>query len=291
MSYEIGTATGHYDLINKIRVFVEQTLPLAQRWTLLRYDESTVNHEVIWKAPGLSGIEEIYVGIKSYQSISSDYYNIRVNGFTGYVAANTYDTQPGISPSGGVPLYNNIINYYFVANGQRLIVVANITAVYNSFYLGKILPYATPSQWPYPLAACGMLTGATGYRYDTLDYSRAWWYGSKSWPTSPTTHNTMYFRFVDGGWRTSEVLPFYDACPYTERNTAIISESAIGYYGLHALILTDASNVYGEFEGVYQISGFNNSVENTLVIDGVTYIVIRSGIKTGFRDYIALRLS
>lgn len=296
MSYEIGTAAGHYDLLSKIRTFVETALPVAERWTLLRYDTSTVNHQVIWKAPGLSGTEEIFIGIKTYQSISGDYYNIKVNCFTGYVDANTYETQPGISPNGGVPLYNNTINYYFVANGQRLIVVANITASYQSFYLGKILPYATPSQWPYPVVVGSMMNGAQVYRYDNLDYLRAWFYGYKNWGAPLYSTSNFKMRFVDGTWRPNvEVLPFNDGNTHVMRNTVTLSETASGYYGLHALILSENTsgyvNNYGEFDGVYMISGFNNSVENTLVIDGITYIVIRSGIRTGFEDYIALRLS
>lgn len=237
------------------------------------------------------------MGIKTYQSISSDYYNIKVNCFTGYVAGNTYETQPGISPDGGVPLYNNTINYYFVANGQRLIVVADITASYQSFYLGKILPYATPSQWPYPVVVGAMMGSANTYRYDNLVYPRAWFYGYKYW-SAPLygSFPSLKMRFVDGTWRTNvEVLPFNDGNDNIIRNTITLSETATDYYGLHTIVLSEYTtgyvNNYGEFEGVYMISGFNNSVENTLVIDGVTYVVIRSGVRTGFKDYIALRLS
>ena len=90
MPYSIGTSTnGHYDLLADIRTFVEATLPVAERYTVMRAVSTGDDHEVIWKAPGLSGTEEIFFGIKTYQSVSSDYYNFKVGVFTGYVAENT----------------------------------------------------------------------------------------------------------------------------------------------------------------------------------------------------------
>jgi len=54
--------------------------------------------------------------------------------------------------------------------------------------------------------------------------------------------------------------------------------------------LYDTNGVYGALDGTYYISGFNNVVENTLVISGVTYLVVQNIWRTGFADYIAMRL-
>lgn len=283
MSYEIGTASGHVDLIDKLVTFVTTKLPVAERWTVNVNDtDGNGERTVLFQAPGLSGTEQIFTGIYSYKSVSSDYYNVAVGGHTGYVPGNSFSAQPGYSGAYGVPLWNQAIPYWFVGNGQRAIVFAKIESVYTSFYIGKFLPYATPTQYPYPLFIGGMLTSASGTRYDNTSYT-SWFMGNRA---------NARMRFVDGNWRSPEIFPYQSS--FTLRNTNSDSNVASGYYGLHSLILsenvTGYVNTYGELDGVYFISGYNNAVENTVIIDGVTYVVLRDAYRTGFVAYIALRL-
>jgi hypothetical protein len=56
-------------------------------------------------------------------------------------------------------------------------------------------------------------------------------------------------------------------------------------------MLYDSGNIYGALDGIYHITGFDNVVENTLVIDGKNYVVIQDVGRTSFGDYIALELS
>lgn len=282
MAYEIGTAAGHKDLLSKFKTFVEVTLPVGSRWTAMFSDLVSDNNEIIWKAPGLSGTEEIYMGLATYQDVTSDYYNWRVAGFTGYVAGNLFNTQPGFFGNYGCPLWNNSIPYWFVADGQRAIIFTKVQDTYNSVFLGKFLPYATPSQYPYPIAVGGMLSSPSATRY-SASYS-SWWKGA--------TSNSFALRFVNGSPIVPYILPFANTDPTDNlRNTAPLSTDAVGYYGLHPLTLISVDNVYGEIDGLYMISGFNNAVENTVVIGGVTYVVLRDSRATGFKDYVALRLS
>ena len=51
------------------------------------------------------------------------------------------------------------------------------------------------------------------------------------------------------------------------------------------------ANLGGGIEGFFHITGFDNVVENTLVIDGKNYVVIQDVGRTSFGDYIALELS
>lgn len=356
MAYEISTASGHYDLLAKIKTFVESTIPLAQRYTVQRNLTTTIgtvssitksgttatvtfsapvtlwtgdsitvagasdglyngpftvtvlpgntqctytmtgtpaanasgtltvtrnNLECIWKAPGLSGLEEIFFGIKTYQSIASDYYNFAIGTFTGYVPGNTFETQAGTSNILGVPLWNQVIPYTLVANGQRLIIHAKVESMYETAYLGKYLPYATPVQYPYPVICAGMLTTATTTRYSDTAYV-AWFKG---------TRNNMRLRHVDGIWKTPDCIP-YGIATKQLRNTNADSDIAVGYYGLHSIVLSDSTpNNYGELDGVYYISGYNNAVENTMVVGGVTYLVSRDAWRTGFNDYLAIKLA
>ena len=77
MGYAIGTVTKgggddcHYQLLAAIKTLAE-----ANGWTTLRYNAISANREWIGKSLGLSGNEEIYIGIRTYQSVAGDYYNL-----------------------------------------------------------------------------------------------------------------------------------------------------------------------------------------------------------------------
>ncbi|HTF96734.1 MAG TPA: hypothetical protein VL995_11425 [Cellvibrio sp.] len=277
MPHEIGflqnTGTlAHYMMLDKIKTFAE-----ANGYTILRYDVVSANRELIMKAPGYSGTEEIFIGFRTYHNVSSDYYNLTVAVFTGYVPGNTFATQPGALLS-GVPAHNNRIDYWLTLNPQRIALVMKVgTPVYEAAYAGKFNKYAFNSQFPYPVAVGGMLNGEATTRF------------------SDTTHGIPYkgnranmrMRFNDGVWKQVLCHPWDNAdiagSTYSTRDTN-------NSYPLEPVILKDAQGLYGELDGIFQISGFNNATENTLVDAGITYVVFQDVSRNGFNDYFAMRL-
>jgi uncharacterized protein YegP (UPF0339 family) len=261
----------HYKMLETIKDFAS-----ANGWTALRYDSSADNHELILKSTGYSGEEEIFVGFRSYQSESADYYNLLAAVFTGYVEGNTFDGQPGARLS-GVPAHNQRIDYWLSLNAQRIALAMKVgTPVYESCYVGKFLPYARPSQYPYPVVCSGMLDGAAATRF------------------SDTSHQLGYKgNSARLGLRSNDAWKNVYCYPWG--NTALTSSTHLrdteGVYPLLAVQLHDNSaNLWGELDGIYYISGFNNAVENTFSLDGVDYVVIQDVARTGFADYYALRL-
>jgi hypothetical protein len=96
MAVEIGTATGYKDLLAKLRTFL--TGLAVNPWTSLRYTVGggTNPDELILRAPGLAGTDQIYVGITTFENATADYFNWRLAGFTGYNAALAFGAQPGV---------------------------------------------------------------------------------------------------------------------------------------------------------------------------------------------------
>jgi hypothetical protein len=240
-------------------------------WKVLRWDDGGGNpaavRELIMQGSGHTGMEEIFIGFRSYHSVASDYYNLAVSGFIGYVPGNTFETQPGYVES-GIPCHNLRIDYWLSANPARIAGGLKVgTPVYQSFYAGFFLPYATPSQYPYPLFVGGMFNSAMpAKRYSDTDYS------------------------FDGSWRTTVVYPLSANNGSSTNGYSIINDTN-DVYSMEPLILEDsAPNIYGQLEGVFAITGFNNVVENTLTVDGVDYVVIQDVFRTGFNAYIALEL-
>ena len=229
-------------------------------------------------APGLAGTDQIYTGLQSYNLPTTDVYNWRCAGFTGFVDSSSFKTQPGISPVLGIPLRRNAMRYWFAANGQRVAVALQVDTTYQTFYLGKMLPYGTPQQYPYPLVVGAPLTTDGYIRYSDT---------SASAPTMPYkgTRNNMRLRFVDGTWKTPDCWPW-------NMTTASIPRDTGGSYPLLPVILNDsAPNVYGELDGVAFVPGFGNAVENTVTVGAVSWLVVQDVAKTGAKDYFALQLA
>jgi len=294
MSYEVGTATDHNDLVTKITTFVTATLPLASRHIANRNTTETntlgdlANEKVVlFQAPGLGGTDQIFYGMKIYKNVSSDYYNLQINAFTGYVSGNLFETQPGNSMGAGstglgVTLWNQSIPYWLVANGQGFICCAKVQNTYVFFGAGFHLKYATFGQYPYPMIVFGNLTSASATRYSATTWINGW-KGNRA---------NFRMRDVSGTWLTPRCIPYENS--QNIRNTNTDSNVAAGYYGLHPIELSDTTgtgNIYGMLDYVFYVSGFNNATENTLVSNGITYVVLRDGTLTGNNDYCALRLN
>lgn len=313
MGYSIGTVNkdggddAHLKLIDTIKTLAE-----ANGWVTQRFTTNSTYRELIIKSLGLSGTEEIYLGLKTYQNIGADYYNITVAVMTGYVSANSFEAQPGYFAR-SVPAHNNSITYFLTANAQRIVGCIKVgTPVYEHFYIGKFYPYARPGEYPSPLALGAPINQAAATRF------------------SETTHRFpyhgvgIYHRDLQGGWPQPSVYPFQHAQGSTLR---CLAESATNglvpagdQYQLEPLILMQSNggitpgNVWGELDGVYFVSGFNNAVENVIQMGGATvdqtgmtvaqavaairavpaaraFVVCQNVSQTSWRDYIAIEMS
>lgn len=281
MTSEVGfvdntSMLAHYAMLEKIR-----DLALLNSWTVLRYDTAPENRELILRGSGFSGTEEIFVGFRTYHSVASDYYNLVAAGFTGYVSGNSFDTQPNAMLS-GVPAHNARIDYWLTINPQRIALGMKVgTPVYEHAYVGKMLPFGRPSQYPYPLVCAGMLNGAAATRFSDTSHSM---------PYKGSLAN-MRLLFNSGAWLQPQTWPW--------NQTHLTNTSPTGNYQIRPtesnyptlpITLMDATNLYGVLDGVEMITGFNNAVENTFTRDGKTWVVLQDVGRTGFNDYIAMRL-
>ncbi|MDR1647828.1 MAG: hypothetical protein LBR88_07330 [Zoogloeaceae bacterium] len=261
----------HFALLETIQTFAN-----ANGWETLRYADTGVdNHELILKGSGYSGAEEIFIAFRTYQNPGADWYNICCYSLTGYVPSSPVTAQPGVVFS-AVPCHNQRIDYWITLSPQRIAGALKVgTPVYESFYLGKFFPYARPSQYPYPIVCAGMLNGAPETRFSDTAYMMPY-YGNRE---------NLKMRSLEG-WITPHVFPHF-------LNTGNINEvrDTFGTYMLLPLeMLTPNANVWGCLEGVFWISGFDNVVENTLSLDGKTYVVIQDVYRTGHNNYYALLL-
>lgn len=272
-----GGVLAHYKMLETIRDFAA-----ANGWTVLRYDAVSANRQLILKGVGYTGEEEIFVGFRTYQDASADYYNLLAGVFTGYVAGNTFDTQPGARLS-GVPAHNNRIDYWLTLNPQRIALVMKVgTPVYESCYVGKCLPYGRPSQYPYPVVCGGMLSGASATRFSDTTHS-GYFKGNR--PALSLRSNDNWLQPYCYPWGNVSI-----AGAATAFNNTNLRETNGTYHLLPIELHDNSANLWGALDGVYYISGFDNVVENTLTIDDVGYVVIQDVWRTGHTDYYAMRM-
>ena len=321
MGYAIGTVIKsggddtHYQFLALIKSLAE-----ANGWTTLRYNTVSANREWIGKSLGLSGNEEIYIGIRTYQSVAGDYYNLLLGAFTGYVAGNTFDTQPGAQLS-GVPAHNNAITYYMTMNAQRIAFMLKVgTPVYTHGYLGKFFPYARPAEFPNPLVCAGSFNGAELLRFS--DTNQVFPYHGDT----ISSYTNFYMRRLDGSWYQPAMWPFshgsdgiFNSC-LAGATTTNCQVPAGSYYQVEPIILHDRTatvgimnNVWGELDGVYFVSGFNNAVENVVqsggsstinqtgmtvlqavqaikAVGGRAFVMGQNINRTSWRDFVAIEM-
>lgn len=328
MAYETGTASNYKDLLTKLRTFM-----VANGWVSNRWDADG-DYEFLAKGTGLAGADNIYVGITTYEDADSDYYNWRLQGFLGYDAGKTFDLQPGAIPLptvGRTPvihLWNSTIPYWFTVNGRRAVVVAKVSTVYQIMYIGLINPYLPPAMMPYPLAIVGTSTGAvagmavTGERWSisggghTLGVIDP----SASLPSSNSDiisypYGNFRFWFTEWGCIANRYSNVYGGgATYNQITTRTLwpkcANSDVAFdrlrsrpndssYSLTPVIVShrlNSPNVFGELDGIFHVSGFNNASENIVQIpDGVSgyddYLVVQNVFRTGQGNYCAVRLT
>jgi hypothetical protein len=286
------------------------TFSVCPPWTSLRRVSGS---EMIWQAPGNGGLNQIIVGAKAFSDVGTDYYNWRLGGFTAFNSGQAFNQQAGYvggasqaNPSPVFTLWNSTIPYWFIANGRRVIVVAKVSTVYVTAYLGLMSSYMAPGSYPYPLIVGGNLAFST--EPVTTSSSWRWSYAGLEMRNFPIPlsgsmsfdyQSSLRLRQSSGNWRgfdisNAETL-FGQVWPnaYIDQGTNYDWRPNLdGGYPLFPIVLFDGTpNIYGELDGVYSTSGFSQGSENTVTIGGIQHLVVQNVFRNTKADFFAVRLS
>jgi hypothetical protein len=312
-AYQSGTATDYKDLLSLLRTFLTTHTDLvnatpSQAWTELRWDTPD-EYEIILKGPGLAGDDEIYVGIQTYSNVGDDYYNWRLQGFTGYLAGNAFADQPGAIQDYPpcLALHDSSIPYWFVADGRRFIVVARVSSVYEAAYMGLLLPYGLPSQLPYPLVVGGSITGELGYRWSLQSVTHRQFIspGARFGLESDEYRSFSTLRLLHGNWLSVrnfysseyELYRYRHTWPYGDQWANDVWEAmrdnidgSYPVFPIQVYAEDPEDNLFGELAGCLAIPGFSVAAEDIVQIGGVDHLVIPNVYRSGAAEWWALRL-
>jgi hypothetical protein len=324
MAYQIGTATDHLDLYEKLIEFLTNDPDLVydgQNWEIAWAKETDPAGGIVLKGPGLATTDEIFVGMQLNANIPDDNAAITIVGMTGVIDSSTdFKDHVNVTPVGTrMMLRTQAMDYWFVANGRRFMAMARVSTVYESLYAGFFLPYSAPTQYPYPMFIGGCAHDATdretvaSWRSTTESHAHF----------TRSTRNTLvnsnghpanaWMLDPSGNWldvgisSSSDALcgpgffgsGFGIASGFGTANygyNTIINRAIPGYGDEHALIpitlLQESPNdqTFGVLDGVYRVGGRGNAPENTIVAEGVTHVVGINTFRTGIADFWAMEI-
>lgn len=308
MAIEQNTATDYIDLLNRLRVFL--TGMGVNPWVVMRNTIggtiAAPTGELIMKAPGLAGGDQIFVGIQPFANATADYYNWRLAGFTGFDNALAWGAQPGVMQNVFLSLWNAPIPYTFIGNGRRVIILAKISTFQMIGYMGFINQYASPAQYPYPLAIGGnmakgqeLAANDSGWRWSVPDNTNHNFPHSNSVNTFGSLANTYQLRLRspagvwlslragdNGGYGDFNIWPYTGGMVNLQQNLGPAAQSPL----LPIILFDSTPEVYGEFDGVGATSGQNIGAEDLLTVGADNWIVVQDVFRTTRDRYSALRL-
>jgi hypothetical protein len=286
------------------------TFVVCPPWTSLRRVSAS---EMIWQAPGNGGLEQIIVGAKTFFDVGTDYYDWVLGGFTAFDSGQAFNQQAGYvggpsqaTSSPVLTLWNSTIPYWIIANGRRVIVVAKVSTVYVTAYLGFMNTYMAPGAFPYPLIVGGNL--AFSVNPGVTSVSWRWSYTGDEMRNFPIPYfnqlpfdylSSLRLRLASGLWRGFDISnveqTFGQVWPYAyvaQGGSYDWRPNLDGGYPLFPIVLADSTpNIYGELDGVHATTGFSQGSENTITVGGIKYLVLQNVFRNTKADFFAVRLS
>lgn len=317
MAWEQGTAANYIDLLDKLRLFLTTNTNLVnagQAWTTLDWSGATEKRLII-EGPGRPGAQPVTLGFQTAQNQSIDSFIWYISGMVAYAGSGEIDEQPGASSTAkrSFNLWNSSIPYYFIANGARVMVVAQVSTYFMFGYFGHIIPYAAPSEMPQPILIAG--TASYGWsRYS--DSGTASIISPKLHASSSGALNNdqspAVFRRLDGSWwwwgsvatdsqnekdnGSFDLSSDYDS--YTSSIGVRMGQSVddkLILDPIDIIIPWDTSaegiGVLGVLEGAYKTNPSEATPGSTVVVDSRTFLICNNVWRLDFSDFIALELS
>ncbi len=306
MAYSQGTATSFLDLYTKLRDFLktDSTLVgLSQNWTQLAGNTGTLalTDEITLQGPGLAGTDEIRIKLKPVYDITNARYNLELMGVPNWNSGIAQSAQINMSDPVYMSLWNGSMPYTFKATGRFFIAVVQVTSVVEGCYGGFMLPYAIPSEYPYPLCVGGTSNKST-YSYSETNPEHSHfvnpsdalkvfvpgnvWISVQNFTGSYAWSNTSFPK-------TSPYAP-WPSSSYFQDAWAKLRECFGGAYPIHPIIIMTpipTPAMLGELEDCFHIPGIANSHGNTFTISSEDYMVVQNTSRTdNWLGYWALKL-
>lgn len=301
MATATGTATNYLDLLAKLRDFLVTNTALVaagQAWEQvggLASGPITATDYVSLKGKGLAGTDQIFLSLRPFTNNPAGRYHLKLRGHTAYDPATPTDDPLGSNtPYVVLPLVNASIQYWFIANGRRFIVIAKANSRYDCMYGGFVLPDHLPSDWTYPL-----YIGASADQEEidqsdnSASHSNFWnpclsaylftpgqtWQPFRNWDTNGSYLQKQRMCLE---WNTS--VSFANKARNID-GTAILTRGQLIEKDINGF-----RNFLGAFDGVFYAPSVATVVEQIITVDGVDHILIPNVFRNFDNHFAAIAL-
>jgi hypothetical protein len=300
--YTTGFASNSADLINKIRIFLTTTLPISERWTQLRYINTSGLEELVLQGNG-TGTDSIIIGFKHYYAALNFNSEIILQHFNSFNNALSFEEQDG-----AITVLNNYITfpcktpsiflansttYWFMGNSRRFMMVGKTDGYYFSMYLGFIYPYANPNDWANPVAIGGSgladFSGVPLRLFETSYDGLTSFWNPRNGYFSTKFNNVSTLMIKDSN--ASQIRPYNNVenVVYSiAQGTFPYVEIGRSFYGQYNTLLRNSNNNYhlmpiqilannsicGEFEGIRFVTGNGLNPEDTISVGGESWLCV-----------------
>jgi len=275
VAYISGTATDYTNLLAILATFASNN-----GWAI-QHQTATA---LYLKGEGATGTDEIYAGINAYENTTSGYYNWELFGSWSYRAGRAYGSMPRSAAGQYLYLWNQSIPYWISVTKRRIILVAKISTIYQMMHIGLLDPIGTATQYPYPLLIAG--SGSVWNQNYTVtgDNNRSFW--------SNSTAKCGQLSTPGGYWQNVKDNTICAVTASIELKSSMYT-ALDGSYLVEQIFCTDnnQTTTFGAIDGLYRVSGYNNSSENIITISGANYAVFQDIYRVGVGDYCALRMN
>lgn len=317
MATATGTASNYLDLLTKLRDFL-----VANGWVQIGGTASGAiaadTEFVSLKGVGLTGDDEILVTLQPFSAPANNAYSLRLRGHTAYV--NPGVDQPGSdSPWVYLLALNSPIEYWFIVNGRRFIVVSKSSSRYDAMYGGFILPEHLPSDWSYPLFVGASCNAGNLAQSSDQPYHSNFWHpfaanGSSNADNDNPTSSYLFSPMqawapIRNGYSLGGLaydvytgrmtIPWSGSSPralrrqlddtpwFRQGQLVAVARSATGAADVN---VPEGGIFYGSFDGVYYTPAFGATAEQESTVGGVTFKMFPNVARTSDGQFAAIKM-
>lgn len=256
---------------------------------------------IAWRAPGADGAQEINIAMRLRSDQAAGTYNLGFYGSRFWSDALPPQQQVNTSGERLVSVYNSPMPFTFVANGHRLVPIIKVGTFYMAAYLGHRRSYDPPSADPWPCVIAGnhdvalqnyaTVTATTRNFWNAGRFSMVVHHPNGAW----VSYSNISLSSGNESAETSSQHPgkvYPSALGITGQKFEYGRENLDGSYALIpcTLLCNNPVHVAGELDGVFWVSGFNNTSENIVHRDGFAHLCVPNINRTGGADFAAIRL-
>lgn len=248
---------------------------------------------LIWHGQG-NGDESFPAGIQPIATPASQIWNWKMRAYTGFSPTHTWDANLGASDA---PVYkalwDNDMTYWFVVNARRIVVATVVSTTMHTCYMGAMLPFASPAEWPFPMCIVAEKDDEEAWNSNDSQFTQG---------IMSAANDNGYLRDQAGVWLdfdgnqvacfpfNSDMRGVWDNMEnHPNDDNQLIPLTLVSSTSTSAPLSTN--HTFGVLDGCFAVTGFNITPQTVLTINSVDYLVINDIFRTERDDFWALRLS